>query len=222
MQLKEILLQDFTNKQKKNEIGFTLQTNLFQLLLSKYLQGIHTQDVEYLHVYCLGNLTEITYDSYTIENGLTVKIPYNPIQFLNLQSYEEKFSEYKRILDSFIAPVFLEKGWDYTPVTKALNEIKRHEGKLEFPLKGTPKKNPNRKYSAFVYGIHTITSFQLIGKILDKNGECLAEKLLVEEVPNANIYRRFLGQAKWIDNYNFQVFSKTSKWVETITIKKDD
>ncbi len=34
MELIEIILHDATNRQKKNEVGFNLQTNVFSLIVS--------------------------------------------------------------------------------------------------------------------------------------------------------------------------------------------
>ncbi|WP_394581180.1 hypothetical protein [Cytobacillus firmus] len=92
MELKEIILHDAANRQKKNEVGFNLQTNVFSLIVSRYLQGALTDEVESLMVYCLADMKETIVDSYTIENGLTIKIPYNPKEFLDLRDPEEKLS----------------------------------------------------------------------------------------------------------------------------------
>ena len=112
MELKEIILHDATNRQKKNEVGFNLQTNVFSLIVSRYLQGALTDEVESLMVYCLADMKETIVDSYTIENGLTIKIPYNPKEFLDLRDPEEKYIEYCRVFNEFISPVFQEKSWN--------------------------------------------------------------------------------------------------------------
>jgi len=140
MELKEIALFDATNRQGKNEIGFNLQSTLFTLLLSEYLKGVTTEDVEYLTVNCNGKLTETKIDSYTIKKGLSVVIPYNPISFLELTTPEQKYQEFFRVMNEFVFPVFQEKGWDYAPVTVALEKMKNHNYRIEFLLKGTPKK----------------------------------------------------------------------------------
>lgn len=106
MVLKEIVLSDMTNKPKKNEVGFNHQTRIFQLLLNRYLKGIGTKDVSYFSVYCLDKVKETEIDGYTIENGLTVKIPYNPIEFLKCSTVEEKYDEYVRIFNDFITRFF--------------------------------------------------------------------------------------------------------------------
>jgi hypothetical protein len=218
MELKNIIIDDVTNRQKKKEIGYNLQTNVFEILLSRYLKGVKTIDVEYLMVYCIENIKETIVDTYTIENGLTIKIPYNPIKFLELSTPEEKYQEYCRVLNEYISPVFSENNWDYTPVIQALDKIKDHNYLIEFLLKGTPKKSPDKSHTAFVYAIHTNISFKLFAKIYDKDGVLVKESLLVEEVPNHIVYRRFLGKPEWKDNKTFQVSSKTSKWVGFVTI----
>jgi hypothetical protein len=218
MELKNIILNDVTNRQKKKEIGFNLQTNIFEILLSRYLKGVITDDVKYLMVYCIDNIRETIIDSFTIENGLTIKIPYNPIHFLELSNPEEKFQEYCRVLNEYISPVFREKKWDYTQVVRALDKIKDHNFLIEFLLKGTPKKSPDKNHIAFVTGVHTISSFRLIAKIYDKEGVLVKENTLVEEVPSDIVYGRFIGKPEWKDNKTFQVSSKTSQWVGSITI----
>jgi hypothetical protein len=216
--LKRIMFNDATNRQKKNEIGFSLQTCVYEVILSKYLIGIKTEDVNFLMVYCVGNIKETIVDSYTIENGLTIRIPYNPVHFLNCNTVEEKYQEYHRVMDEFIFPVFEEKGWDYNPVRKALNKIKEHNFFLEFLLKGTPKKSPDKNHTAFVFAFHTNTSFRLVAKIYSKEGLLVKEKVLVEEAPIDLAYRRFLGKPDWKDNNTFEVSSKISQWVGSITI----
>jgi hypothetical protein len=218
MELKEIVLSDMTNRPKKNEVGFNHQTRIFQLLLSKYLKGIETDDVSSLSVYCLEKVKEIEIDQYTIENGLTVKIPYNPIEFLQRKSVEEKYDEYVKIFNDYIVPVFRELKWDYAPVIEALQKIKKHHYQAEFLLKGTPKKSLDKNYTAIVTGIHTVSSFQLKGKIFDKDGLLVKEEVLVEEVPNEMVYGRFLGKAAWKDDRTFEVISKTSQWVGSIMV----
>jgi hypothetical protein len=94
MELKEIIISDMTNRPKKNEVGFNHQSRIFQLLLGRYLKGIKTEDVRCLSVYCLDKVKGMEIDPYTIENGLTVKIPYNPIEFLQCGNVEEKYVEY--------------------------------------------------------------------------------------------------------------------------------
>jgi hypothetical protein len=218
MELKEIVLSDMTNRPKKNEVGFNHQTRIFQLLLSKYLKGIETDDVSSLSVYCLDKVKEIEIDQYTIGNGLTVKIHYNPIEFLERESVEEKYEEYLRIFNDYIVQVFQELKWDYAPVVPALEKIKEHKYQAEFLLKSTPKKSPDKNYTAIVTGIHTVSSFQLKGKIFDKVGLLVKEEVLVEEVPNEMVYGRFLGKAAWKDDRTFEVVSKTSQWVGSIMV----
>lgn len=218
MELKEIIINDATNRQKKNEVGFNLQTNVFSLILSRYLQGAVTDDVEYMMVYCLAGIKETIVDSYTIENGLSIKIPYNPKKFLDLIDPEEKYMEYCRVFNEFISPVFKEKGWNYTPVKEALEKIKEHKFSVEFLLNGTPKKSPDKEHIACVTGVHTVTSFKLMAKIYHKGGLLVKEEVLVEEVPSHVVYRRFLGKPEWVDHRTFQVASKTSQWVGAITI----
>jgi hypothetical protein len=212
------MFNDAINRQKKNEIGFSLQTCIYELLLSKYLTGVTTEDVKSLLVYCIDKIKETIVDSYTIENGLTIKIPYNPVQFLNCNSPEEKYLEYLRIMNEFINPVFEEKGWDYNPVRQALRKIKEHNFFIEFLLKGTPKKSPDKNNTAYVFAVHTNTSFRLIAKIYSKRGLLVKEKVLVEDAPSDIVYKRFLGKPEWIDNTTFQVSSKTSQWVGAITL----
>jgi len=209
MELKEIAFSDMTNRMNKNEIGFNHQTRIFQLLLGRYLSGIRTKDVKYLNVYCIDKVKEILIDPFVIEGGLTVKIPYNPIRFLACKTDEEKFNEYTRIINEYIAPVFKEKEWDFSPVYHALNKIEEHKYQAEFILKGTPKKSPDRRHIAHVIGIHMTTTFKLIAKIYDKDGLLIKEKILVEDIPNEIVYRRYLGMSEWIDNKTFQVISKT-------------
>lgn len=219
MELRGIVLSDMTNKPKKNEVGFNHQTRIFQLLLNRYLKGIETEDVRFLSVYCLDKVKEMEIDDYTIENGLTVKIPYNPIEFLKCSTVGEKYEEYVRVFEEFIAPVFRKMKWDYEPIIQALGKIKEHHYQAEFLLKNTPKKSPDKKYTAIVTGIHTINSFQLRGRIFDKDGLLIKEEVLVEEVPNEMVYGRYLGKAAWKDDRTFEISSKTSQWVGSITVE---
>lgn len=219
MELKEIVLSDMTNKPIKNEVGFNHQTRIFQLSLNRYLKGIETKDVSYLSVYCLDKVKEMEIDGYTIENGLTVKIPYNPIEFLKCSTVGEKYEEYVRVFNDYIAQAFQELKWDYAPVVQALEKIKEHKYQAEFLLKNTPKKSPDKKYTAIVTGIHTINSFQLTGRIFNKDGLLIKEEVLVEDVPNEMVYGRYLGKAAWKDDRTFEISSKTSQWVGSITVE---
>jgi hypothetical protein len=218
MELKEIILSDMTNRPKKGEIGFNHQTRIFQLLMSRYLKGIETNEDSYLSIYCVDQVTEIEIDDYTIENGRTVKIPYNPMEFLKLDRVEEKYEEYVRIFNHYIAPVFRELNWDYSPVIDALEKIKDHHYQAEFLLKNTPKKSPDKRHTAIVLGVHSVSSFQLIARIFDKDGLMVKEKVLAEEVPNEMVYGRFLGKAAWKDYQTFEVRSKSSQWAGTISV----
>lgn len=219
MELKEIILSDMTNRPQKNEVGFNHQIRIFELLLSRYLRGIKTDEVRYLDVYCIDDIQKTLVDSYTIENGLTVRIPYNPLSFLECKTVEEKYHEFVRILQEYISPVFQDKNWDFSPVTDALTKIKEHNYYAEFILQGTPKKSPDKQQIAIVTGIHSITSFKLVAKIYDKGGMMIKEKVLVEDVPNELVYGRYLGKPQWKDNKTFQVSSRTSKWFGTILIE---
>jgi hypothetical protein len=218
MELKEIILSDMTNRPKKGETGFNHQTRIFQLLMSRYLKGIETNEDRCLHIYCIDKVKEIEIDDYTIENGRTVKIPYNPIEFLKLNTVEDKYEEYVRIFDNYIAPVFRELDWSYSPVIQALEKIKDHHYQAEFLLKNTPKKSPDKRYTAIVLGIHSVSSFQLIARIFDKDGLMIKEKVLAKEVPNEIVYGRFLGVAAWKDHQTFEVRSKSSQWAGIISV----
>jgi hypothetical protein len=218
MELKEIILSDMTNRPKKGEIGFNHQTRIFHLLMSRYLKGIETNEDRYLSIYCVDQVKEIEIDDYTIENGRTVKIPYNPIEFLKLDRVEEKYEEYVRIFNDYIAPVFRELNWDYSPVIAALEKIKDHHYQAEFLLKNTPKKSPDKRHTAIVLGVHSVSSFQLIARIFDKDGLMIKEKVLAEEIPNEMVYGRFLGKAAWKDYQTFEVRSESSQWAGTISV----
>jgi len=218
MKLREIVLSDLTNKPSKNEVGFNHQTRIFQLLLSRYLKGIETKDVMSLMVYCVDKIKEIEIDDYTIENSLTVKIPYNPRELLKHDAVEDKYIEYVRMMNEYIAPVFQKLNWDYSPLLQALDRIKGHGYQAEFLLKGTPKKSPDKAYTAIVTGVHTVWAFQLIAKIYDKGGLLVKQGILAEEVPHELVYARYLGKAEWIDNQTLQVSSKTSKWTGILTV----
>ncbi|WP_226678565.1 hypothetical protein [Mesobacillus jeotgali] len=218
MELKEIMLSDMINRPNKGEIGFNHQTRIFQLLMSRYLKGIETKEDRYLSIYCVDKVKEIEIDDYTIENGRTVKIPYNPIEFLKLDTVEEKYEEYVRIFNDYIDPVFREMDWDYSPVIHALEKVKEHNYQAQFILKNTPKKSPDKRHIALVLGIHSVNSFQLIARIYDKDGLMIKEKVLAEEVPNEMVYARFLGKAAWKDHQTFEVRSISSQWAGTITV----
>lgn len=218
MELKEIMLSDMTNKQEKGKVGFNHQVRVFELLLSRYLKGIETDEVKYLSIYCIAGIPDISIDDYTIENGLTVQIPYDPIAFLNCKTTEDKYREFVRILQEYVAPVFQKKNWDFTPVDEALNKLPGHNYQAEFLLKGTPKKSPDKDHTAVVVSIHTTLSFKLVGKIYHKNGLLVKQEVLVEDIPTDMFYRMYLGKPSWKDPTTFQVSSETSQWVVKIEV----
>ncbi len=151
-------------------------------------------------------------------------VPYDYMQFLNLESVEEKYKHFCELVYLYVV-LAIEKYSNLTLemikeyVNEALQEIEKENYEIVFLVDKTPKKSPSRKKTAILKGIHRSEGFQLMCEVYNDKGLRVVNKLLVEEVGNEVVYSRFLGKLKWENEHLIIVKSKTSSWMEEVHVE---
>lgn len=208
------------DKKRKHEM------NIFELIFSRKATelGLTIEEHELINIFCLGNERR----PYSLSKRpeimeIEVKVPYNFLEFLCLESTEAKFKEFKRLIHLYVVPVLLE----YSPLSKdvilqlvdrSLDQIPNQNYEAVFLAGKTPKKSPSRKRVALLKGVHRVEGFQLYCEVYDARGMRIVNKLLVEEIGEPNAYSRFLGELKWQSDSLIVVKSPYSSWQATIEI----
>ncbi|MBE7144400.1 hypothetical protein C2L96_26800 [Bacillus cereus] len=180
--------------------------------------------IEKISIYCLANEnTDVSYKVNRESGEVTVLVPYDFMDFLTLESVEDKYKEFCELVVKYVIPGIEEDSTlspsvikDY--VEEALDEIAKQNYEGIFLVGKTPKKSPSRKKMAILKGIHRVKGFQLRCEVYDEKGLKILDKLLVEEVGNEVVYSRFLGTLKWESENLILVKSKSSNWEEEIRI----
>lgn len=208
------------DKLQKHEI------NIFEYIFSRKATelGLTIEGYELINILCLGN----DRSPYTLKKQpeigqIQVNIPYSFQSFFSLESTEAKFEEFKQLIHLYTVPVLLE----CSPlpmdiilelVDRSLEQISAQNYEAVFLAGKTPKKSPSRKKVALLKGIHRVEGFQLYCEVYDARGMRIVNKLLVEEVGEANAYSRFLGELKWQSESLIVVKSPYSSWQSTIEV----
>ncbi|MGE6348869.1 hypothetical protein ACQKIY_16455 [Bacillus mycoides] len=200
---------------------------IFELIFSKKLSGFNLglETVENIDIYCLANPNKDT--SYELRESLgeiCIFVPYDYMQFLNLESVEKKYKHFCELVYRYVVPAIekysiISLEMIKESVNEALQEIEKENYEIVFLVDKTPKKSPSRKKTAILKGIHRSEGFQLMCEVYNDKGLKVVNKLLVEEVGNEVVYSRFLGKLKWENEHLIVVKSKTSSWMEEVHVE---
>lgn len=219
----EVFFQDWRKSRTKEEKKRFHEKRVFEIIFSEAISeyGLVIEDISMIRIYCHAN--EKFDFSYKKIDGLEIKIdsPYDLRDFMSLESQEEKFEEFKKLVFLYVVPVLkeitgLSEERVFELTNLALDQIPHQNYEIVFLAGKTPKKSPNRKKVAILRGIHQSAGFRLYCEVFNSRGRRIANKLLVEEVGNEVVYARFLGDLKWESDSNIVVKSRTSSWQETV------
>lgn len=223
----DVHFYDWAKKRPKKHYNRLHEMRIFELIFSKELSRLDLglETVENIDIYCLANPNkDISYELCEDLWEICIFVPYDYMQFLNLESVEEKYKHFCELVHLYVVPaiekyskISLEMIKEY--VDEALQEIEKENYEIVFLVDKTPKKSPSRKKTAILKGIHRSEGFQLMCEVYNDKGLRVVNKLLVEEVGNEVVYSRFLGKLKWENEHLIVVKSKTSSWMEEIHVE---
>ncbi|WP_338751124.1 hypothetical protein [Bacillus sp. FJAT-52991] len=221
-----IQFSDWGKQRPKKHYNNVHKMRIFELIFSKKLSelGVKLGEFDTIIVYCLANPKKtFSYDEDYALKEIEVSIPYDYMSFFNLDSNEEKFQEFTKLIHQYITPILqkhssLSASTISTFVEIALGEIVKQNYEAVFLVGQTPKKSPNRKQLAILKGIHRSEGFQLRCEVYNEKGLRILDQLLVEEVGNEIVYSRFLGTLKWENENLIVVKSKSSQWTATVSV----
>lgn len=222
----EVKFYDWKKQRPKKHYLRVHEIRIFELIFSKKINEfeMELEEIERVTVYCLANEnTDISYNVNRSLGEIRVDVPYDFMGFLTLDSVEEKYNEFCKLVRQYVIPG-LEVNSTLSPsivreyVEKSLGEIVKQNYEGIFLVGKTPKKSPNRKKIAILKGIHRVKGFELRCEVYDEKGLKIRDQLLVEDVGNEMVYSRFLGTLKWESENLIVVKSKSSSWKEEIYI----
>lgn len=222
----KVKFYDWKKQRPKKHYLRVHEIRIFELIFSKAISDFEMGlgEIEQVTVYCLANEnTDISYNVNRSLGEIRVDIPYDFMGFLTLDSVEEKYNEFCKLVRQYVIPG-LEVNSTLSPsivreyVEKSLGEIVKQNYEGIFLVGKTPKKSPSRKKIAILKGIHRVKGFQLRCEVYDEKGLKIRDQLLVEGVGNEMVYSRFLGTLKWENENLIVVKSKSSSWKEEIYI----
>ncbi|MES5928581.1 hypothetical protein QCI77_21675 [Bacillus cereus group sp. MG9] len=213
------------NRSKKHKLQ-AHEIRIFELIFSRKLRefDLGLNGIEIVEVFCLAKVNKGDFCEFIVDmNQIDISISYDFMDFLTLNSVEEKYEEFCKLVRQYVIPA-LEENSNLLPNTirgyieDSLDEIVKQNYEGIFLVGKTPKKSPSRKKIAILKGIHRVKGFQLRCEVYDEKGLKIRDQLLVEEVGNEMVYARFLGTLKWESENLIVVQSKTSSWKEEICI----
>ncbi|CAM4206452.1 hypothetical protein BACERE00185_01109 [Bacillus mobilis] len=223
----DVYFYDWAKKRPKKHYNRLHEMRIFELIFSKELSRVNLGlgTVEHIDIYCLANPNkDISYELHETLGEICIFVPYDYMQFLNVESVEEKYKHFCELVYLYVVPAIekysnlsLETIKEY--VNEALQEIEKENYEIVFLVDKTPKKSPSRKKTAILKGIHRSEGFQLMCEVYNDKGLRVVNKLLVEEVGNEVVYSRFLGKLKWENEHLIVVKSKTSSWMEEVHVE---
>ncbi|KOO47462.1 hypothetical protein [Priestia koreensis] len=222
----DIHIYDWAKKRPKKHYMLIHGLRIFEMIFCKKMNnlGFQLEDIDSILVYFLADTRKsVTYDENKSLQEVNVLVPDDYTAFLELNTVEEKYMEFCRVVKKYVLPV-LQLYSSLSPdivaqyVEESLEEIVKENYEKVFLVAKTPKKSPNRKNTAILKGSHRVSGFQLWCEIYNEKGLRIVNQLLVEEVGHEGLYARFLGELKWENNERVIVKSKTSSWFRVIEI----
>lgn len=220
-----INFQDWRKNRSKKEKEQFHEIRIFELIFSRKITelGLKMDDIEMITILCLANdKIELSYEIQA-QNELVVAVPYNFQFFMSLNSVEEKFHEFEKLVRLYILPMLnkfvnLSKDSILEMVNISIEQIVSQDYEAVFLVGKTPKKSPSRKKTAILRGIHRVDGFRLYCEVFDAKGMRILNKLLVKEIGSEQVYSRFLGELRWENEFSIVVKSLSSSWKSEIEV----
>lgn len=216
----DIRFYDSTNKRGKRELitedfesQMSAPTAVFAYHLSK---NKSFENISQINIFCNSEAVNYIFENEIIDGFWEVTVPYNPNELLAIHNEIEKIHIINELIQKIFTEVFIYKNWDLLILKKSLVLAEKLDFKNEFLLPGTPKKSPNREFTAIVQCIEELTVFKMICLIYDRKGRLCNKEILIEAWPSPFVYSRFIGKPIWISNKVFSVQSKTSQWSASV------
>lgn len=219
----DIRFYDVTNPRKKRdnvEEDFELQMSAPSAVFAYYLSSLRVKDeIRQINIFCDKNTTDIDLNQNIIDGFWDITVPYDPNILLSIKQEKVKKEEIKLLITDVFTRIYTFKGWEVSDFKRAIFHAEQMGFTLEFLLKGTPKKSPNRKHIAIVKCTEDIKSFKMVCSIYDRYGVLISEKLIVETMPSSFTYQQFIGKPIWESNEIFSIEAKHGKWKESVDIR---
>ncbi|MBM7606675.1 hypothetical protein JOC75_004729 [Metabacillus crassostreae] len=134
-----------------------------------------------------------------------MEILYDASEFFKLDDEEKRVVILEKLKQGIDKVVELNK-WESTPFNDAYNCVKKASYKTNYVWK-KPKSSPNRNYKAEVFIEHGLYSCDIFLIAKDKNGQEIARKRVASEKPDELVFRRHLGELKWLSNIEVALFN---------------
>ncbi|MBT2737305.1 hypothetical protein [Bacillus sp. ISL-7] len=198
------------------EKSFTFQSRCITSLYEKCFSKFHTENIKQINIFCVKESLRTTLA--IVDGFCDVEILYDVSEFIKLKDQEKK----EVILDKLkqgIEKVVKLNNWESTPFDVAYNCVKEANFKNEYVWK-KPKSSPNRNFKAEVFINHGLYVSDIYLIVKDKNGQEIAKKLVASTKPDEIIFSHYLGELKWLSNYEVAIFNRPNSKYVSVHLKE--
>ncbi|WP_349408768.1 hypothetical protein [Pseudalkalibacillus sp. SCS-8] len=199
------------------EKNLSFQSRCITALYEECFNEFYTEYIKQINVFCVNDSPKPTL---TIVDGFChVEINYDTNNFFKLDDQEKK-EVVLDILKQGINKVVKLNNWESAPFDAAYLCVKEANYQNEYVWK-KPKSSPNRNYKAEVKINHDLYSCEIYLVVKDKYGQEIVNKLVSSTKPDEIIFSYFLGELKWLSNYEVALFNKPKSKYASVHINED-
>jgi len=210
----EATKQDYEANWKDKRREFALQTRCITSFLERVAAHPVDKTCRKILVECISNTTEQHIRQALGVIFVPVQFDYNMFVSLN-DSDKKKYS--LAILMDGIRKIALHSNWSITPFESAYSVVVGANYCNEWFWQKSAK-NPHSGFTAKILLHHGVKAINISMIIQSKNGDIIAQKTIISELPNEYAYAQHLGSIKW--NTDTQVMlsnqNNNKNWVVDI------
>lgn len=199
------------------EKSFTFQSRCVTSLYEKCFSKFQNEHIRQINIFCVTNSPK---PNLTIVDGFcNVEILYEVSEYFNLDDQRRK-EVILEVLQQGVDKIVKINNWESIPFFNAYNCVKKRNYKNEYVWK-KPAYSPNRNYKAEVLINHGLYQCEIYLMIKNKNGQELMKKLVVSTKPDKIIFYRYLGELKWLSDFEAALFNRPKSRYVSVHLRED-
>jgi hypothetical protein len=207
MILKHFLLYSETDQGVAEvEKNFSFQSRCITALYERCFSKFHTENIKQINIFCVKGSPKQFLT--VVEGFCDVEIQYDVSEFFKLEDRVKK----EVVLDTLkqgIDKVVELNNWESTPFNDAYKCLKELNFITDYVWK-KPKSSPNRNYKAEVFISHSLYLCEIYLIVKDSKGKEIAKKMVASTKPDELIFYQYLGELKWLSNYEVVLFNRAN------------
>jgi hypothetical protein len=217
MILKHFLLySDEDAKISANELDFSFQSKCITSLYERCFSKFNTENIRRINIFCVKDSPK---PNLTIVDGFCeLEILFDVSGFNKLEDQVKK----EVILDTLkqgIDKVVGFNNWESTPFDNAYDSVKELNFINEYVWKKS-KTSPNRNFKAEVFISHGLYLCDIDLVVKDRSSKEIIKKLVVSTKPDELIFYHYLGELKWLSNYEVALFNRPNSKYVSVHLKE--